>query len=130
MSQLPKTGVLGDGDGVSNQQGSDDFYGFKAYMPGDSLKQVDWRGFAKEQPLQTKVYQSNSDETHWVDWYALSSPDSEIRLSQLCDWTLQLASSHKTYGLRLPNKDIAPAHGDVHKHQILTALAMYGVKDV
>lgn len=130
LDPLPETDVMGDGDTLSNHQGSDDFYGFRAYQPGDSLKQVDWRGFAKSQPLQTKVYQANSDESHWVDWYALNTPDMELKLSQLCDWVLQLDANHKNYGLRLPDIEIAPAQGDVHKHQVLTALAMVGVTDV
>ena len=130
LNPLPETNVMGDGETLSQHRGSDDFYGFRAYQPGDSLKQVDWRGYAKSQNLQTKVYQAHSDDSHWVDWFAIDTADTELKLSQLCDWVLQLAANHKIYGLRLPNVEITPSQGDVHKHQVLTALALYGVSDV
>lgn len=129
LQHLPQTDVAGDGEKESRSGGQDDFWGFKDYNIGDSPKQIDWRGYAKGQPLQSKVYLAKSDEQYWVDWFALQSPYTELRLSQLCDWVMQLHRKHLIYGLRLPNSVIEPNSGDVHYHRVLTALALYGGGD-
>ena len=36
--------------------GSDDFYGFRDYRQGDSLRHLHWKGLAKGQALQSKQY--------------------------------------------------------------------------
>ena len=105
--------------------GRDDFYGFKAYQAGDALSQVHWRGFAKGQRLHTKVYSAQQAQDAWVDWYALPHLACESRLSALCAWVLALEQHDKLYGLRLPTLEISPNTGAAHRHQVLSALALF-----
>ncbi|NRB39699.1 MAG: DUF58 domain-containing protein, partial [Pseudomonadales bacterium] len=128
LKQLPQTDVVGDGELNSRELGSDDFDGFKTYQPGDALNQIDWRAFAKTDVLQSKVYTAVKDQSYWVDWYALPGVDTELKLSYLCDWVLQLDRQHKAYGLRLPQSEISPALGEAHKHKVLSALALFNLK--
>lgn len=126
LLQLP----VQEGSGNQGQPrlaaGKEDFYGMRQYVAGDSLRSVNWRSLAKGQELQTKIYATQMDELHWVDWAALPGIPTEERLSYLCDWVLQLDRRGKAYGLRLPGTDIAPAQGDNHRKQVLTALALFG----
>ena len=104
--------------------GNDDFYGFRDYKPGDSLKQVHWKGLAKGQSLQSKQYGAYADASVWLDWEALSGEAVELRLSHLCYWALQYQSKNIEYGLRLPGLVIAPGVGEKHRDQVLKALAL------
>ncbi len=107
--------------------GNDDFYGFRDYRAGDSLKQVHWKGLAKGQNLQSKQFGAYADASVWLDWEALPGQDMELRLSHLCYWALQYESRNIEYGLRLPGVVIAPDVGGKHREKILTALALYGL---
>lgn len=125
MKTLPVTSVEGDEGHLKQLLGQDDFAGFKTYQAGDSLKQVNWRGFAKGQSLQTKQYVAYEDKLNWVDWFELPQVDTELRLSYLCDWALQLESTNSPYALRLPSVEIQTGLGTGHHHQVLTALALF-----
>jgi uncharacterized protein (DUF58 family) len=117
-----------DGDIPSSQAGADEFEGFRRYRPGDSLSQVYWQALAKGQPMQAKQYRAFTDSKHWLEWQQTSG-DVELRLSVLCNWTLQLASSGQVYGLSLPHCRIEPGQGQEHLVQVLTALALFGEVD-
>ena len=125
LTVLPQSSVIGSVGRESPVLGNEDFYGFRDYAKGDSLRQVNWRGLAKGQPLQTKVYAAQQDESTWVDWDALPSYSTEERLSRLCGWILQLEQKDKPYGLRLPGIEISVDLGDKHRKKALTALALY-----
>lgn len=104
--------------------GSDDFYELAEYKTGDSLKHVFWKGYAKDQKLQTKHYVAYREQQRWLDWQQFSG-DTEQRLSKLCYWVLQLEKTNDDYGLRLPGLSIAPAHGKSHQTRLLTELALF-----
>lgn len=106
---------------------ADDFYGFRAYQAGDSLRHVDWRSLARGLPLQSKLYAAPHSQEQWVDWYALQGVNTEQRLSQLCYWALALEKEGLIWGLRLPNQEIMPASGERHLQQALSALALFEV---
>jgi uncharacterized protein (DUF58 family) len=115
----------GDDDGeVIPIVGSDDFYQFQQYQPGDSLKHVFWKIYAKGQALQTKQFASFREQRLWLDWQQFTGGE-EDRLSKLCYWVLQLENNNDEYGLRLPSLEIAPGHGLQHQAQVLKALALY-----
>ncbi len=48
--------------------GSDDFYGFRDYRQGDSLRQIHWKGLARGQGVQTKQYGAYANRSVWLDW--------------------------------------------------------------
>ncbi|CAA0107421.1 Uncharacterised protein [BD1-7 clade bacterium] len=130
LNSFPTTAVEGDRDGDSQRSGNDDFYGFKEYQPGDSLKQVNWRGFARGGHLMTRVMHDQRDARAWVDWYALPAVGTEEKLSLLCGWVLTLDRSDTPYGLRLPGLTIQPNSGERHRNELLKALALFQSADL
>ncbi|MEZ5569158.1 MAG: DUF58 domain-containing protein [Halioglobus sp.] len=106
--------------------GSDDFYGFRNYQRGDSLRHVHWKGLAKGQALQSKQYAAYTERSVWLEWDAFAGYGTEQRLSHLCYWALAFDTQGEEYGLRLPGVCIEPATGDKHRDNVLQALALYG----
>ncbi len=109
-------------------QTADDFYGFKIYHPGDSLKHVAWRQYAKTGQLLTKEFSSVQGITHFLDWHSLEGIGTEDRLQILCGWVLTAHDDGIDYGLILPNQKIPVGSGESHKNICLEALALYGMK--
>jgi uncharacterized protein (DUF58 family) len=65
-------------------------------------------------------------QPEWLEWSSLDGMDVEARLSQLCLWVLESDAAQRTYGLRLPGKEIAPSGGAAHRFACLRALAGFG----
>ena len=105
--------------------GSDDFYGFRDYRAGDSLRHVHWKGLAKGQSLQSKQYAAYADRSVWLDWDMFPGVGMEARLSHLCFWALEFDRANQEYGLRLPGSSIAPGWGERHREEVLKRLAIY-----
>ena len=106
--------------------GNDDFNGFRGYRKGDSLRQVHWKGLAKQQGLLTKQYTAYADRSVWLDWDMFAGVGTELRLSHLCYWVLEFDRRGEEVGLRLPTGVIEPALGEKHRDRILKELALYG----
>lgn len=116
-------------DGVAVPvEGSDDFYGFRDYRRGDSLRQIHWKGLAKGQSLQSKEYAAYTDLSQWLDWEMFPGVGVEQRLSHLCFWALEFDRRGDEYGLRLPSLVVEPSSGERHRDEVLKALALYGVE--
>jgi uncharacterized protein (DUF58 family) len=107
--------------------GKDDFYGFRDYRAGDSLRQVHWKGLARGQALQSKQYAAYADRSVWLDWDMFAGLGTEQRLSHLCYWALAFDREQLEYGLRLPGCALEPGWGEQHREQVLRALALHGV---
>ena len=105
--------------------GTDDFTGQRKYHPGDSLRQVNWKALAKEQGLLTKQFGGDRCEELWLDWSHSQGLGLEQRLSQLALWIIEAERAGISYGLHIPNQDIAPSHGEGHKQQCMKALALF-----
>lgn len=126
---LPGVASDGQGDGAAApEQGSDDFYGFRDYRSGDSLRQIHWKGLAGGQGVQTKQYGAYVNRSAWLDWDMFQGLGTEQRLSHLCYWALQFEEKGEEYGLRIPGVELAPAVGERHRDQVLQALALHGVE--
>jgi uncharacterized protein (DUF58 family) len=108
--------------------GSDDFYGFRSYRRGDSLRHVHWKGLARGQDLQTKQYGAYANRSVWLDWEQFAGLGTEQRLSHLCYWALEFESRDEEYGLRLPGVVLEPGVGERHRERVLQALALHGVE--
>ena len=106
--------------------GGDDYTGLRDYQPGDSLHHVHWKSAARSDELLVKQFNSGGAQTLWLDWYLLPQTDVETRLSILCRWVLDAHAAGLRYGLRLPEREIAPANHDAHRHACLRALALFG----
>jgi len=124
MSELNQS-ASGEGQKMSEQPGLDDFAGLRAYIPGDSLKQVDWKTLARSNELHTKTFVAAVDQDVWLDWKNFSSLTVEARLSALCYDILFWSKQNRPFGLRLPGFEKKPGYGPVHQQQCLEALARY-----
>ena len=116
-----------ESDGPLPVPGSgDDIASFRDYRPGDALRAVNWRAWAKGQPLTTKVYGEPEGDDLWLDFASFTSGTTEQRLSWLCALVLSADASGEAWGLRLPDQVLPPARGDGHREAALQALALYG----
>ncbi len=113
------------GDGALGR-GSDDFIGLRPYHPGDSLHQIHWKAVARGQGVLSKQFGGEQSRQLILDWALLPGMAVEERLSRLCRWVLEAEEAGFTYGLRLPDAQLAPAHGERHRDRCLEALALHG----
>ncbi len=110
--------------GVS-QKGTDEFYGLKEYLPGDSTKHIHWKAFAKGQGLFSKQYGGDSSGEIWLDYDNAPGHNSEERLSQLCRWVIDAERIGIQYGFSLPGLKFSPDSGLLHYRKCLEALAVF-----
>ena len=114
------------GDRAGAAMGSDDFLGFRAYLPGDSPRHIHWKALARDLPMLTKKFAASETPNLWLDWSQLPLLDNEARLRILCRLVLEAQRGGQTYGLRLPGVVIMPGQGMLHQHRCLEALALFG----
>ncbi len=118
------------GDGDHPVKGGDDFDSLHAYRPGDSLKHIAWKAYAKEKGLMTKEFNQNLSREIWMDFSQMNESDTELRLSILCHWALHFHLQNENYGLILPGVKIEPSFGDNHRAKVLEALARHDIHDI
>lgn len=126
--ELPLSAGLGDDEEEGMRargQGADDFQGLRDYQPGDSKRRLDWKAYSRGQGLLVKEFARLGGRDLWLDYEQLGG-DSEMRLSLLCHWVLQLAERQQAFGLQLPGQVIAPDSGEGHRDACLRALALFG----
>ena len=107
------------------QKGTDDFYGLKEYQPGESIKQIHWKTFAKGQGLFSKVYGGENSTEIWLDYEHTPGHNTEERLSQLCRWVLDAERTGARYGFSLPGLTLLPDNSSLHTRKCLEALALF-----
>ena len=109
--------------------GSDDFVGHRNYHPGDAPGQIHWKAFAAGKGLLVKQFGGDRVERLWLDFDALPTTNTEIRLSLLAGAIEELSATPLHYGLRLPGLEIEPASGAAHRRHCLDALALFGSEE-
>ncbi|MCG8393890.1 MAG: DUF58 domain-containing protein [Pseudomonadales bacterium] len=109
----------------SGRSGNEEYMGLRDYVPGDSLRKIDWKGYARGRGLNTKQFEEPVGGRLWLRWDRLQGIPEERRLSILCHWVLVLDQQHQPYGLTLPGLKLAPDSGDAHRWRALDALASY-----
>ncbi len=108
-----------------DRSGKDDFNGIRSYQPGDSLRQIHWRAYAKGQGLLSKQYVTEAGGRElWLDYEHAPGGQLEERLSVLCRWVLDAEVAGLRYGLRVPGKQLAPGQGQKHQLACLETLAL------
>jgi len=123
---IPVAATSASDGSLQSTEGDEDFSGLRTYQPGDSPKRIDWKASAREQGLLTKQFFGSAQSTLWLDWN-MASGDTEQRLSQLTRWLLDARDAGLSYGLRLPQQEIAIDHGEQHDRRCLETLAVYGL---
>ncbi|MEM7079837.1 MAG: DUF58 domain-containing protein [Pseudomonadota bacterium] len=113
-------------DGVlMDPLGSDDFVDIREYAPGDPIKNIIWRSYARADQVVVKRYASYLEPRLWFDYDALDG-DSETRLRRLTGLALNATRAEREFGLHLPNVEIPPGQGPMHLDAVLRELALYG----
>lgn len=107
--------------------GTDDFTGFRPYQPGDSIRNIDWKAWAREQGLLVKRFSGSGARKLILHWdHTARLADTESRLSQLALWVVLAEQAGLQYGLVLPGVRLDAGNGEMHRHQCLRELAVYG----
>lgn len=119
-------GVETDTGGAQDRAlGDHDFAGLKPFEPGDSLRRIAWKAYARGQGLHTKQYAGTDVVSHVFDWDSLPYLGTEARLSQICRWVLDAHERGEAFGLRLRGTRIEPNVGAAHRDRCLGALALF-----
>lgn len=122
--------AVGRGSGTghfSGSTGSEDYVGLKTWQPGESLRHVAWKQYAREQGLWSKQYGDPVDDRVWVDWDDYAGMDTEQRLARMTWQVCECAANGRVYGLRLPGLELPPNQGTAHRQLALRHLALFGV---
>jgi uncharacterized protein (DUF58 family) len=105
--------------------GNEDFAGLRGYVPGDQASRIDWKSFARDRGLNTRLFSGQSATPIWLDWQQAPGTAVEARLSALARAVLDAEDEGRRYGLRLPGSIIEPDVGAAHRHRCLRALALF-----
>jgi uncharacterized protein (DUF58 family) len=120
----------GDHGSPSSQGPGDDFSGVRAYMPGESLRHVDWKAFARGRPLSVKQFTGGSGHELWLDAGLLERWPIEDRLSQLALWIVNAEKQEIPYALKLGRTSLPLGIGPAQSRRALEALAVAGMGPV
>jgi len=123
----PAGGRRDEGE-LIDPQGSEDFVDIKAYQPGDPVKHLLWRSYARGAELTVKRYASYQEPRLWLDLDAVQG-DLEARLSRLTGLALQATRLDREFGLKLRALTVLPARGEAHLERVLRELALFGLTD-
>lgn len=105
--------------------GSDDFNDIKAYRPGDPVRHIIWRSYARSEELMVKQYASYVEPRLWLTLEAVDG-ELEEKISRLTGLALQATRLEREFGLELGSTRIPPSRGEAHLEQVLRELALYG----
>jgi len=105
--------------------GSDDFSDIKSYEPGDPIRHILWRSYARSDELMVKRYASFVEPRLWLSLDSVGG-ELEEKISRLTGLALKATRLDREYGLELGGHIFRPARGDAHLEQILKELALYG----
>lgn len=105
----------------------EDFAEHRLYQPGASLKQVDWKAYARGQPLLLKEFGSRGDGALHLRYQDVLVEDIEARLRQLSAWVFACASQNRSYSLELPNSTLPEGSGREQLRAALSLLASFEV---
>ncbi|MDP3334394.1 MAG: DUF58 domain-containing protein [Methylococcaceae bacterium] len=106
-------------------KGNDDFFGLQSYQPGDAIKHIHWKSYAKGLGVFSKQYDGESSAQIWLDYIQTPGHGIEERLSQLCRWLIDAEQAGISYGFSIPGLKIEPANGQHHYQKCLEALALF-----
>lgn len=106
--------------------GSDDFVDIRDYVPGDPVKHILWRSFARADQVVVKRYASYVEPRLWFDFDDVGG-DVEEKLSRLTGMALQASRTEREFGLRLPGVEVKPGIGPAHLDRVLRELALFGL---
>jgi uncharacterized protein (DUF58 family) len=113
-----------DEGALIDPRGSDDFNDMRDYRPGDPVRHIVWRSYARSDNLVVKEYASFIDPRFILDWEGVTG-DVEMRLSKLTGMALAAARLDREFGLQIPGTEVPPGVGQSHLETVLKSLALY-----
>jgi uncharacterized protein (DUF58 family) len=116
-------------DGGYDGTGNEDFAGLRGYVAGDQASRIDWKSYARDRGLNTRLFSGQAASPVWIDLEQAPGGDLETRLSALTRAVLDAEQEGRHYGLRLHERVLPPGAGPQHRHQCLRALAVFGLGD-
>jgi uncharacterized protein (DUF58 family) len=112
---------------VNSPRSGDDFAGVRAYIPGESLRHVDWKAYARGRPLAVKQFTGGGGYELWLDASAMNRLPLEARLSQIALWIVNAEKEEIPYALRLGRTALPLGLGPAQSRRALETLAVAGV---
>ncbi len=102
-----------------------EWIGLQRWTSGNSLRQVNWKRYARDGQLRTHQFADTTATQHL--WLALNPQlgHIEAQLSDLTARVLQAQQQNLTFGVRLPNAVFGPARGNYFVTQVLQELALW-----
>lgn len=116
-------------EGGGSGSGSDDFAGLRAYQTGDQPSRIDWKSYARDRGLNTRLFSGFSESPLWLRWDDAPGDGVETRLGALTRAVIDAEAAGRAYGLVLPRDRVEPGQGSSHRHRCLRLLALYGWDD-
>ena len=123
--ELPVFDHSESGETDTKGYGMENFSHLRKYHQGDNINRISWKAAAKTDELFTKQFIGAKPVSHWINWNDIPAKDIEQRLSMMTALVINAEQNHQYYGIRLPDKEIAPDTGNEHYHRCLTFLALY-----
>ena len=117
----------GDNGSPYSQRPGDDFAGVRVYAPGDSLRHIDWKAYARGRPLSVKQFTGGSGQELWLDAAEMVRLPIEDRLSQLALWIVNAEKEEIPYALRLGRTSLPLGLGPAQSRRALETLAVAGL---
>lgn len=131
---LPFTGTEGQSDLENKMKAPErgqDFLGHRPYQMSDSLRQIDWKAYARNQKLNVKLFENEDKGTQLLAWNSTSAAaDIETRLSQLAQWIGVCQRQKLNFVLELPHWRSRAYHSSKHIAECLTQLATYNLSEI
>ena len=125
LHKLPHVSRHFKGHNTATYSGNEDFIGVRPYQAGDSPKHIAWKASAKSHEVLTKQFADLASHEVWLDWEDLDGLSIEQRLSQLCQWVLDMYYENRGYGLKLPDATVNINQGELHRAVCLEKLALF-----
>jgi len=107
--------------------GSDDFNDIKSYRPGDPIRHIIWRSYARSDELMVKQYASYIEPRLWLNLDSVAG-DLEEKVSRLTGLALKATRADREFGLDLGTPRLPPSRGEAHLEQVLKELALHGLR--
>lgn len=105
----------------------EDFTGHRKYQAGASLKQVDWKAYARGQAMLLKEFGSHGQGPIHLQFDAIPGHDAEQRLRQMSAWIFACTAQNRAFSLSLNKKFLPEGQGIEQLHAALVYLAGYKV---
>jgi uncharacterized protein (DUF58 family) len=107
------------------RQGVDEFNELKAFVQGESLKQVAWKQWAQGKGLLTKTFSQPQGEPVWLMLAQTQGRDLEDKLSHLAWQVNELSQKQQVFGLKLERQVVPQNTGEIHRLACQQAIALF-----